>query len=242
MIRRNTFVGTLDVQIFEHGRVYRSGGEGGLAVEEAHLGIALCGALGGTAWTGSGAPCDFSTIKGVLEELFERLGIAVEHSRLVDDSLLHPGRAARLVLDGEPLGVVGEIHPAIASELEVPLPLALAELDVARLALAVTEQATFAGLSLFPPVRQDIAVVVPDSVEAEALLATAQAAGGDLLASVHVFDVFADAERVGDGRVSIALRLVFQAEDRTLTEEEASAVREQVAHALVDAHGAELRG
>ena len=242
VIRRNASVGTHDVLIFEHGRVYRSGGEGGLAVEEARLGIAICGAFGGAAWTGPGAPCDFSTIKGVLDALFERLGIAVKYSRLVDDSRLHPGRAAQLMHDGEPLGVVGEIHPAIASGLELPLPLALAELDVARLALAVTEQATFAGLSLFPPVRQDIAVVVPDSVEAEALLATAQAAGGDLLASVHVFDVFADAERVGDGRVSIALRLVFQAEDRTLTEEEASAVREQVAHALVDAHGAELRG
>jgi phenylalanyl-tRNA synthetase beta chain len=101
---------------------------------------------------------------------------------------------------------------------------------------------SFAGLSAFPPVRQDIAVVVSIDVDAAALVATARAAGGGLLQNVHVFDVFADDERVGEGRASVALRLVFQADDRTLTDDEAGNAREQIIRALADAHGAELRG
>jgi phenylalanyl-tRNA synthetase beta chain len=91
-------------------------------------------------------------------------------------------------------------------------------------------------------VRQDIAVIVADDIDAAALIATARAAGGELLQAVEVFDVFADPERVGAGRVSIALRLVFQANDRTLTDDEATAAREQIVGALVASCGAELRG
>ena len=74
------------------------------------------------------------------------------------------------------------------------------------------------------------------------MIATARTAGGDLLSEIEVFDVFADTERLGADRVSIALRLAFQAEDRTLTEDEASAVRETIVAALAASHGAELRG
>ncbi|MSO48231.1 MAG: hypothetical protein EXQ67_09160 [Thermoleophilia bacterium] len=101
---------------------------------------------------------------------------------------------------------------------------------------------TFAGLSTFPPVRQDIAVIVGTNVEAAVLIATARTAGGDLLSEIEVFDVFADAERLGADKVSIALRLAFQADDRTLTEDEASTVRESIVAALAAGHGAELRG
>ena len=113
---------------------------------------------------------------------------------------------------------------------------------MAALGAVAIDGAAFAAYSQFPPVLQDVAVVVDRAVEAAALLRAARDAGGALLRDARVFDVYDDAERLGPGRVSIALRLTFQADDRTLAEDEASEIRERVVAALVAAFGAELRG
>jgi phenylalanyl-tRNA synthetase beta chain len=242
VVRRNRAVGERDVQIFEIGRTYGPGGEGGLALEQERLGIVLSGHLGGDGWTGEGLPGDFSTLAGVVDGLLARLGIAATRRAERDTAQLHPGRSAALMLGDTRLGVLGELHPGLAATFELDGPVAVAELDLAALVAAVPELTAFAGLSSFPPVRQDIAVIVADDIDAAALIATARAAGGELLQGVEVFDVFADPERVGAARVSIALRLVFQADDRTLTDDEATAAREQIVGALVASCGAELRG
>jgi len=242
VVRHNRSVGERDLQLFEVGRTYRTGNEHGLAFEDTHLAIALAGALGSTAWSGDGVPCDFGSIVAVVESLLARLG--VEHTRVAtaENSLLHPGRAASIVVNDTAIGTLGELHPRLAASLEFDGPIALAEIDLAKLEACLPGVSMFSGLSTFPPVRQDIAVIVGTDVEAAALIATARTAGGDLLSEIEVFDVFADAERLGADKVSIALRLAFQAEDRTLTEEEASVVRELIVAALVAGHGAELRG
>ncbi len=242
VVRHNRSVGERDLQLFEVGRTYRTGNEHGLAFEDTHLAIALAGALGGTAWSGDGAPCDFGSIVAVVESLLARHG--VEHTRVAttENSLLHPGRAASIVVNDTQIGTLGELHPGLAARLEFDGPIALAEIDFAKLEACLPGVSAFAGLSTFPPVRQDIAVIVGTDVEAAMLIATARNAGGGLLSEIEVFDVFADAERLGADKVSIALRLAFQAEDRTLTEDEASAVRESIVAALAASHGAELRG
>ena len=242
VIRRNRSVGERDVQIFEIGRSYRPGGDGGLAIEESKLGIAIAGHLGGERWTGAGAPADFSTLVGIVDGLLVRLGVDATRVAETGVAQLHPGRAAALQAGSVRFGVIGELHPGLAVDLEVDGPVSIAELDLTAIAAAVPGTTSFSGLSAFPPVRQDIAVVVAEGVEAAVLVTAAHDAGGELLREVHVFDVFADSARVGVGKVSVALRLVFQADDRTLTDEEATAVREQIVGALVTSCGAELRG
>jgi phenylalanyl-tRNA synthetase beta chain len=155
---------------------------------------------------------------------------------------LHPGRAASLVVGDVRVGHLGELHPGLAAELELDGPVSIAELDLSAVASVVPSSMTFVGLSAFPPVRQDIAVIVADDLPAADLIAATQAAGGELLHGVEVFDVFADPGRVGVGKVSVAMRLVFLADDRTLTDEEATAAREQIVQALLASCGAELRG
>ncbi len=242
VVRRNALVGERDIQIFEVGRSYRPGNEGGLAFEDARLAIALSGRFGGISWLGEGVPSDFSTLVGVVDALLLRLGIRHERASLEDHALLHPGRAARVLVDGQEIGTIGELHPGIAGDLELDGAISLAEFDLAAITRLVPEAAAFMGLSTFPPVHQDIAVIVDSAVQAATLVETARAAGGDLLRDAHVFDVFEDAERLGAGRVSIALRFAFQADDRTLTEEEAIEVRDRVIAALAASCGAELRG
>ena len=156
--------------------------------------------------------------------------------------MLHPGRAAQIHVDGHSIGVIGEIHPGLAIDLEIDGPVALAEVDLEAFGALLSADQLFEGLSTFPPVRQDIAVIVSDTVEASALIETARIAGGALLDSAEVFDVFTDPQRLGEGRVSIAIRFAFQADDRTLTESEASELRERIVEALASKHGAELRG
>ncbi len=242
VVRRNASVGERDVQIFEVGRGYRPGNEGGLAFEDARLGIALSGRFGGISWLGEGVPSDFSTLVGVVDALLLRLGIRHTRASLEDHALLHPGRAARVLVDGQEIGAIGELHPGIAADLELDGAIALGEFDLATITRLVPEATAFMGLSAFPPVHQDIAVIVDSAVQAATLVETARAAGGDLLRDAHVFDVFEDAERIGAGRVSVALRFAFQADDRTLTEEEAIEVRDRVIAALAASCGAELRG
>jgi phenylalanyl-tRNA synthetase beta chain len=176
-----------------------------------------------------------------VDGLLARLGIAATRRAERDTAQLHPGRSAALMLGDTRLGVLGELHPGLAVTLELDGPVAVAELDLAALVAAVPELTAFAGLSSFPPVRQDIAVIVADSVAASDLVGAAVDAGGDLLQAVEVFDVFADAERIGAGRVSIALRLTFRASDRTLTDDEATEVRKTIVAALRSSSSAELR-
>jgi phenylalanyl-tRNA synthetase beta chain len=239
--RRNRAVGVRDVQLFELGRVYQPGGPEGLAIEESRLGIVLAGHLGGESWAGAGAAADFSTLVGVVDALLERLGITTTRTVERDSVLLHPGRAAAVMAGDSRLGVLGELHPRLAANLELDGPVSLVELDLAALAGVVPELLTFKGLSSFPPVRQDIAMIVADDVEAATLISIAEGAGGEHLRAVEVFDVFADPVRVGPGRISVALRLVFQANDRTLTEDEATANRNRIVAALIEHCGAELR-
>ena len=242
VVRRNNAVGERDVQIFEIGRAYRSGGTDGLAVESERLGIVLAGHLGGHSWVGDGAPSDFSTMAAVLDSLFMRLGVTVHRIRDANVAQLHPGRAAALLSGDVTVGVMGEIHPALARTLDLEGSVSLAEIDLVQLGELIPTTSVYGEVSPYPPVRQDIAVVVADEIPARELLATASAAGGELLYDASVFDVFADAEKVGVGKVSLAIRLVFQADDRTLTDDEATAAREAIVAALVHAHDAELRG
>ena len=242
VVRHNRSVGRRDLQIFEVGRAYRVGGEDGLAIENQRLGIVLVGHLGGSSWQGEGVPCDFGAITAVLDALLARLGVQHARVRCEDAPMLHPGRAAQIHVDGHSIGVIGEIHPGLAIDLEIDGPVALAEVDLEAFGALLSADQLFEGLSTFPPVRQDIAVIVSDTVEASALIETARIAGGALLDSAEVFDVFTDPQRLGEGRVSIAIRFAFQADDRTLTESEASELRERIVAALASKHGAELRG
>ena len=134
----------------------------------------------------------------------------------------------------------GELHPRLAEEMDLPPRTALAEVDVARLIAHTAPAVSFREVPRFPPVHRDLAFVVDAGTPAGEVRAAILAAGGDLVDSVELFDVFAG-RPIPEGKKSLAFSLDFRAPGRTLTDDEAERAVEAIAGALAQAFGAELR-
>jgi phenylalanyl-tRNA synthetase beta chain len=174
-----------------------------------------------------------------MEALAERLGVCAG-VRPGDQPFLHPGRAGRVVVDGEEVGWVGEIHPLVCREWDLEGAAGF-EIDLAPLVDASPfGEESYEDVISYPAVNQDIAVVVDEPVPAAEVLAAVREGGGELLRSSEVFDLYRG-EQLGEGKKSLALRLSFRAADRTLTDEEV-AERRAAIEAAVAKIGGSLRG
>jgi len=229
--RHNRARGAGTVRLFEAGAVYLpSENAGRLPREPYHLGALLIGAARTATWRDPQAHAvDFFAIKGVLAGLLDPLSASwtVVHGA---EPFLHPGRSASILVDGEPVGWIGEIHPLAAAEWDLTDTVAAFELNLDAVPVPLT--AIYRPVSGFPDVREDIAVVVPEKVSAAEVTDAAAGAGGPLLVGIQVFDVYRDPERFGPDHKSLALRLTYRAPDRTLTDEEVAARRKAIATAL----------
>lgn len=211
--------------------------------ERLRVGALLTGALRPASWRDPEPPAaDLFAAKGLLAAALDALRTPWSAEPDPDPpAFLHPGRAAVVLVAGEPAGWLGELHPAVAARWDVDDAVAGFELDLDAVTAAADAIPHYRDLTSLPSVRQDLAVVVADDVPAAAVLATVRAAGGALLAVAEVFDVYRGAQ-VGDGRASLALRLEFRAPDRTLTDDEVAGRRTRIVDALRAELGGELRG
>jgi phenylalanyl-tRNA synthetase beta chain len=256
---RNLARGAGDVRLFESGRAYLSAappGDGGPAAgafagdhrapaaEPHRLAGLIVGSLTPGSWRDrprgdDGDDARFYELKGVVEALLSHLGVAAGFAP-GSEPFLRPGRAAAVSADGTPAGWLGELHPATAAAWDLPAAAAF-ELDLAPLVgAAIAAGDRYRDVTTYPPVVEDIAVVVGEEVPAERVRALVVEAAGELLRDAQVFDVYRG-DQVGAGRKSLALRLRYQAGDRTLTDEEVAASRAAVTAAL-EAVGGGLRG
>ena len=142
---------------------------------------------------------------------------------------------------GSVLGWVGEIHPLAATAFEAEAPVVAFELDLNALEKAARVERETQEVSQFPPVTMDVAFVVDEAVTHEKLLQTMQSAGGNLLDSVQLFDVYRDKDRLGAGKKSMAYALEYRAPDRTLEGEEAESAHARLVKKVCGATGAEVR-
>ncbi len=184
-------------------------------------------------------PADFYDAKGLIELLCEALGVEFSLEPATR-AFLHPARAAAVSLAGAEVGWVGELHPSLLDDLDARTGVAF-ELDVEPLlAASVAGEEFYEDVTTHPAIAEDIAVLAERELSSERIRSTVIDAGGDLLRSATVFDVY-EGEQVPAGKRSLALRLEFQATDRTLTDAEVAEVRSGVVAALASI-GAELRG
>jgi phenylalanyl-tRNA synthetase beta chain len=216
-----------------------AGEQGAPFVEPHRLGCLVVGPLVPKSWRGGGEPADFFALKGALEGLAARLGVALAFDA-TSEPFLHPGRAAKVAVAGDDAGWIGELHPLVCREWDLEGAVGL-EVDLAPLIGAASAgEETFADVTTFPAVRQDLAVVVAGDVSSAQVRNAVLSGGGELLRSADVFDLY-EGEQLGEGRKSLALRLEFRAEDRTLTDEEIAEKRGSIADRL-DEIGGSLRG
>lgn len=224
------------VRMFELSRVYIPHGSD-LPDEREILCVVMSGTTEEMSWHHSERPMDFYDAKGAVEHVLAKCGIVADFVP-GEDSGLFPGRRADIVVDGEKLGVVGQIHPAVARSFEVDAGALVWELDVAKLMAHTSECVGYAPLSRFPYSERDLAIVVDNDVPYERVAEIIEGFG--LVARASLFDVYSG-EQIPAGMKSFAIRLIFQAPDRTLTDAEVNKVQQKILSRLESALGATLR-
>jgi phenylalanyl-tRNA synthetase beta chain len=239
-VARNQALGVDELGLFEVGITFRLGATGDAAfTEHRKAGFALAGPSA-TGWSGERREYDVLDAKGVLEALMDDLGVAGWSLGAVPPGPFHPGRAAQVLLEGRSVGVLGELHPNVAERLGVTGRVSVCVVGLGSLQHAASRAFAFRDVPRFPPVRRDLAFVVPEDVPAGELGAALVAAGGDLLWASALFDVFRGGS-LPAGTKSLAFAVDFRAPDRTLTDEEAQRAVDAIVAALASGFGAELR-
>jgi phenylalanyl-tRNA synthetase beta chain len=204
--------------------------------EPHRLGGLACGPLVARSWRGGEQAADFFALKGALEALAGQLGVELGFAP-AEEPFLHPGRAAVVLVAGAPAGWIGEVHPLVCREWDLDAASGF-EIELAGLVAAASAgEEIYEDVTSLPAVYQDLAVVLGGEVPAAGVREAVLASGGELLRSAEVFDLY-EGEQLGTGRKSLALRLEFRADDRTLTDEEVAAVRTSIEAALIDIGGA----
>ena len=230
VLQRNYNYRNKDVKLYELGKVYLPGGADGLAVEPKFLTL---GAYGGGM--------DFFAIKGTVEAVLKDLRAAdVAFYPCQDDPSYHPGRCAGIRAGNQHIGVVGQIHPAVAANYGVDAELYCAELSVEALLAARGADPAYVPLPKYPPITRDIAVVCGEEVTVGALEAAIRRGAKGLLKDVSLFDVYRG-KNLGEDKKSVAFSLTLRADDRSLTGEEADEDVKSILKALEAECGAVLR-
>ena len=228
--------------VFEIGPVYLPVDNQKLPQEPRRLAIAITGKRQSPDWEASDAtPFNFFDLKGILEALFAALHIAAVRYLPGKEPSFHPGKCA-LVESGETLlGAFGELHPLVMRQLDLEgSPVLAADLDLEALLSCVPERYTMQPVPTFPPVLEDIAIIVDETHPAGAIESTIRQAGGQMLADVRMFDIYRG-EQIGTGKKSLAYSLTYQAFDRTLTDKDATQIRQRIVRRLELEFGAKLR-
>ena len=227
---------------FEIGPVFLPNPESALPAEPVRLAMALSGARHIAAWDRPEAHVmDFFDLKGILEAAFNELHLSDVRFEPTQHPSFHPGKCALVRVGERVAGVAGELHPKVAEHYDFgAAPVLAAELDVAVLLSCIPARYEIQPVPVFPPVLEDIAVVVDEDLSAEKIEAVIRSAGGKLLTDVRLFDIYRG-DKLGEGKKSMAYSLTYMAPDRTLTDQEATQIRQKVIRRLDQELGAKLR-
>ena len=236
--------------LFEVGRVFPVNEGDSLPEERQWAAVVLTGPRRGDHWQAPTDPddCfDFFDVKGVVEAVLDRLGMEVEFGEpTAEATAFRPGRTAtiRLAGDPEPVGTLGEVHPAVAANFDLEpapeRPVLAAELELDRILERIPDSLKVDPVPVYPEVREDLALIVDEATPAAAVEAALLAAGKPLLCGVELFDVFRGVG-VGEGSKSLAYHLTFRAPNRTLRDRDVKKLRRRILGQIERSVGATIR-
>jgi len=229
-----------NVAAYEIGSVFLSNGENELPDEKERLAGALTGLWQTNPWQGEKKAVDFYVVKGILDGLFDLLGIEdrVSYKGANLDGL-HPGRTATIRLDNNVIGFVGQVHPDVEKQLDLGETYVY-ELSLEAILDAQVEEITYTPIPRYPSMTRDIALVIDQAVAAGDIKEVIQEAGGKLLREVSIFDLY-EGEHMEAGKKSVAYSLRYFDPERTLTDDEVTKAHGKVLQAVEEKFNASLR-
>lgn len=223
------------VRLFEVGLCFHPGAT---LTQTAWVGGVCCGSRVPGNWAQSGEAVDFFDVKGVVEQLVEAGGPRRIEFQPLPDPVLHPGQAAAVLIDGQVAGRLGRLHPEIEARMEITKPVYLFEIEAEKLLQQALRR--HRGISRFPSVRRDLALVVGVDVPAGAIEAVVRQTLGEILVDFRLFDVY-QGKGIDSNEKSLAVGLTLQDASATLTDDQIGRYTQRVVAALQDAVGARLR-
>ncbi|QQD16823.1 phenylalanine--tRNA ligase subunit beta [Spongiibacter nanhainus] len=222
------------LRLFEVGQRFNADGD--TIVHTACLAALITGRRQPENWTASSEVVDYFDLKGDLEALLAA-NVEVSFARK-QYRALHPGQSAEIVVAGRSVGRIGAVHPQLQKSLDLPHALYYFEIELD--ALAAAQVPVFTPLSKFPEVRRDLAILIGRDIEAQALLNTVEAAAGEALVNLKLFDIY-EGKGIDAERKSVGIGLTFRHSSRTLNEDEVNSAVNAVVAALQSSYGANLR-
>ncbi|MDD6432103.1 MAG: phenylalanine--tRNA ligase subunit beta [Lactobacillaceae bacterium] len=229
-----------NVALYEEGRVFLPKG-GERPEEQEHLAGAITGQMLANDWHHEDRPVDFFQVKGIIERYLHNMGLAGKVTYVADQSRkeMHPGRTANIMLDGQLVGFLGQVHPSTAKAYKIPETYVF-ELNLEALIAAPKVDNEYHPISKYPSITRDIALLVDNDVTNEMVMDVINKRGGAFLKNVHLFDVYSGMH-LPKGKKSLAYTLTYQDDHDTLTEDQVNAAFDKVTKALQDNLSAEIR-
>ncbi len=217
VLSRNANFNNENVRLFEMGSVYLpSREEGKLPYEGKVLTLGMYG------------DADFYTVKGVIENLLALANIqGAVYTAVCDNPSYHPGRCAKVSVGDTVLGIFGQIHPVVAENYGMSMPVLAAEIDFDLLFAKSTPKKSYKPLPKFPAITRDFSFVCDEALELGSVVAVMTKAGGKLVEDVRLFDIYRGPQ-IGEGKKSLSVRMTLRAEDHTMTVEDAEKVTKKV--------------
>ncbi len=227
-----------NVNIFELGRVFYPTNDL-LPKEQTNLAVLVAG----ESWKGWGwnsVPMDFYFVKGIIEQVFENLGIKPQFKQEKECTFLHPGRTAKILIGEKSIGVLGEIAPYVKENYDIDGNVYFLEVNLEDIINEYDQLITYQELPKYPSVERDLAIVIKEDITAEQVEEIIKNTGGELLKEVHLFDIYRG-KQVQEGHKSLAFSLTYQSYEKTLTDVEVNEIHAKIQNELSEKLGAQLR-
>lgn len=252
-LRQNIVSGMLDtiaynvarkqknLAIYEIGKVFEQNADPkvDLPNERDTFAFALTGLVAEKDFQTQATAVDFYYAKGILESLFSKLNLKVTFVAEKDMASMHPGRTARILLGEETIGFLGQVHPQVANDYDIPETY-VAELNLQAIEANMASTQIFTEISKQPAVSRDIALLVDDQLSHQDIVTIIEGLGLKYLESIKLFDVYAGAN-IEPGKKSMAYSLTFQNPQESLRDEEVAKYMNKISEALLEKANAQVR-
>jgi phenylalanyl-tRNA synthetase beta chain len=238
-LQRNLNQGNRDVKLFELGRVFETDYESERPTERTMLGFVMTGSVSPDDWRGN-RQLDFYDVKGAVEAVLSGLNVSGFTIERAGVEYLHPGQSAVLIRDDHQYVRMGRLHPRVAALYKFRQPVLVAEIEFGKLLALPRDSVVYSALPRLPASSRDVSALVPDTVLWGDIESAIRALGIGEIVGVRVFDMYKGKE-MPEGFHSLAFRVTYRGQGRTLTDEEVSAMHERVRELLRQDFGAQLR-